>query len=233
MPLEGVSFISFSGGLAGFVLSLISLFLFHFIPREVANFRRDFFGMPDSETLLTRHRLKTNLVFLALMTLGYALLISMEIGASYLFLKPEDRRDAVSVAFGTGSAAVFLLLIGLIAINFHASDRPWKRGIFWLFVFAVVAALFASLTSPFASYLRTIRYGGGLQVELDIEGADRVSACLLLISDEVITVYDEGTTGFVEIPRTTVSRFSYNPIDPPCELPFPYSPAHKAQTPTG
>lgn len=233
IPLEGVSFIAFMGALIGFVLSLVSLFLFQFIPHEVRGFRRDIFSLPENAEFIRRRLVATNVIYLgALLAVG-AVMIAIQTGAGFVFLKPEDREDLWVTVRGVGVLLLWMALVGCLALNFQASDKRWHRALLWLFVVIAVGTLWALLTSPFASFLRGIRYGGGLSVELVLDDKSTIKSCLFLMSDSVVTTYDADTTTFTEIPRAEVARLRYSPSENACDLPLPYSKHDEARTPTG
>lgn len=222
-PLEGVSFVALLGALTGFVFTLASMFLFFELPRALAEFHKIVVEDNIKRTHTLKSRLTANLVFVAGPLLLVLLVIFVSHGVPALVMR--EQIDIPSLVSSGVSSSVFYVLFGLpvilLAVNFPDPWSPWPRKIaLWAFGIVVACVALAALLSPFDVFLRFIRFGGGLPVEIvSVTGKPTSESCLFLVSDGAVTVYDKHTDKFVEYRRDAVAEVRYSPRAPDCIVP--------------
>lgn len=222
-PLEGVSFVALLGALAGFVFTLASMFLFVELPRALAEFHRIVIEDNIKRTHTLKSRLTANFAFVGGSILMIALVVAVSHGIPALIM--QEQVDVTALLWSSVSSYSFYLLFGLpiilLAVNFPDPSSPWPRKIaLWAFGIVVAGVALAALQSPFDVFLRFIRFGGGLPVEIvSATGKATNEACLFLVSDGAVTVYDKETDKFVEYRRDAVIEVRYSPRAPDCTIP--------------
>lgn len=221
-PLEGVSFVALLGALAGFVLALASMFLFYDTPRQLRQFHVIVIEDNIRRTHSWKSRLTANLAFVVVPML----VLSVGLGginfAAIMAIAAKVDDFANWAGLVANLALIFVgMLPVVLAVNFPDPESPWPRKIVMrLYAVVVIGVATAALFSPFDAFLRLIRFGGGLPVQIISEdGRPSPDACLFLVSDGAVTIYDKPSDKFIEYRRDAITEVRYSPRAPDCAIP--------------
>jgi hypothetical protein len=221
VPLEGVPYLSFAVGIAGFVTFLLAMPLF-LVFVGLAQYTRHAIlrgGLGGSQGKIFGAIAATVLGGLFLINLAWFLEADFARGILRRCLPPTVPDDGIGLVAGGLMAAAFFSLMAMWTVG---------RGLGWIGAqlqawLLVLVVMFVGLFwyDCYGSFLRLIRYGGGIEVTVRRGGlaapAERTGR-LLWMTESQIVLFDPSINVVEEIPRTQIMAIVYAPT-PPWYLP--------------
>jgi hypothetical protein len=221
VPLEGVPYLAFAVGIAGFVAFILAMPLFLMVVLLAQYTRHAILrgGLSGSQGRIFGIIAATLLGGLFLVNLAWFLDADFARGLLRSCLPPTVPDDGIGLVAGGLMAAAFVSLMAMWTVG---------RGLGWIGAqlqawLLVLVVMFVGLFwyDCYGSFLRLIRYGGGIEVTVRRSApsipAER-SGRLLWMTESQIVLFDPETNIVEEIPRTHILAIVYGPT-PPWYLP--------------
>jgi hypothetical protein len=219
VPLEGVPYLSFAVGIAGFATFLLAMPLFLLFV-FLAQYTRHAIlvrGLTKRQARIFSYIVAAMLCLLFSLNMAWFLDAEFARGSLRHFLPPTFPEERVSLVAG-----------GLMAAAFFSLMAMWTVGKGFGWIGAQVQAWLVVLTVMFlalfwydcyGSFLRLIRYGGGIEVTIRRSGPSHSGAenaqyisKLLWMTESHVVLFDSASNVVEEIPRSQISSIIYVPI---------------------
>jgi hypothetical protein len=218
VPLEGVPYLSFAVGIAGFATFLLAMpffLLFVFL----AQYTRHAIlvrGLTKRQTRIFGYIVAAMLGLLFALNMAWFLNAEFARGLLRYFLPPTFPEERVSLVAGGLMAAAFFSLMAMWTVG---KGFGWIGAQLqaWLIVLIV---MFCGLFwyDCYGSFLRLIRYGGGIEVTIQGPGPSAAGGektiyrrKLLWMTESHVVLFDSAMNVIEEIPRSQVSSIVYIP----------------------
>lgn len=214
VPLEGVPYLAFAVGIVGFVTFLLGMLLF--LP---------FFLLAQH----TRHaifvgRLAGSQALIFKLVVGTVLCFMLAVNAGWFF-GAEFARSALRYSLPTAlpDERIGYVATGMLAATFFCFTAMWAAhsGLGWIGAqiqaWVIVLVLMLAMLfwyDCYGSFLRLIRYGGGIEVTVRKSGAAQpaeYTSKLLWMTESHIVLFDAAANIVEEIPRSQIAAIVYTP----------------------
>jgi len=216
-PVEGVPFLALTVALLGLILLLLTTLLFYGLPYLLRTTRAMLVSIASHHPMAgSKHKYK--LIFFACLTILFAsatLFLSgpyrITLQVITIVVAPPDREY-----LGVVLALFFFIAIYFLAILLPKllGEKSIFRLTFGLYSFAILLLMIAMLGTPFDHVLRATRFGGGLQIDIELPNKERLpNQSLFLTSTNFVTVYDPNTMKFREVNREHVVQIEYGGVN--------------------
>lgn len=212
VPLEGVPYLSFAVGIAGFATFLCGMLLFLPFFLLAQHTRHAIFVGRLSGPQALIFKLVVGGVLCAILVVNAGWLLDAQFAHTSLryVLSPALPDERISYVAGGLLAATFFCLTAMWA---DGSGLGWIGAQLqaWLVVLVVMlSALF--WYDCYGSFLRLIRYGGGVEVTVrksDASSPAEYRSKLLWMTESHVVLFDSATNIVEEIPRSHIAAIVY------------------------
>jgi hypothetical protein len=216
VPVEGVPYIQFAIAIASFssffiamamlaatMTALQQITLFNHIAQklkieteESTQFRKNFYG---SKVVIATAILSVPTAYICV---------------EYFSLRSKEINFLITTMSGEFSVYLISISASVVLTGFYFNAREYsligmQTALSFPLVIIMAASLFAD--SSYGSFLRIIRYGGGIEVTLQTEsehvnGKEEITGYLMIQNDRMAIVMTKDLMSFVEIPSSKITR---------------------------
>lgn len=219
VPLEGVPYLSFAVGIAGFATFLLTMPLFLLFV-FLAQYTRHAIlvrGLTKRQARAFGYIVAVTLSLLFALNTAWFLDSEIARGSLRYFLPATFPEERVSLVAGGVMGAAFFSLMAMWTVG---KGFGWigAQVQAWLLVLIV---MFCGLFwyDCYGSFLRLIRYGGGIEVAVQRPGSGSVTTVettyrrkLLWVTESHVVLFDSTLNVVEEIPRSLISSIAYIPV---------------------
>jgi hypothetical protein len=203
IPVEGVEYLNLAVSLVSFIIFLISLgssMVFYFILKKISAF---FFDDWTRRNGNSKNMLRLNKRF------GILLLTVSTIPYLYWIISFPSMKNIVLTIIPFSMIVIFFL-----GIHFVRKDSSIKKIVLGITFIGIIASTTFLFYQPFyKQFLKKIRYGGGISVEIEYRKADNtesnVKGLLLIRTSKGIILKDSISGNQFEIPVERVSKITF------------------------